>query len=122
MLLIDIAILIFLGPPVWAANVKSIKLCEAEVAPVLISTRGTALEFPVEPEKVLLGSKGSFAIEYIRSDLTISPLSSNSRSNLFVYLQGRRFVLDLISSPSTNHALYFIKDCPEGREKRKSGK
>lgn len=116
MLLLKLTLLLSLVPPIFAANVKTIKLCENDVAQVFISPRGTALEFPVEPEKVLSGAKGSFSIEYVRNDLNISPLSSNARSNLFVYLQGRRFVLDLIVSPSTNFALYFIKDCREDRK------
>lgn len=116
MLLLKLTLLLSLVPPLFAANVKTIKLCESDVAQVYISTRGTALEFPVEPEKVLSGSRGSFSIEYVRNDLNISPLSVNARSNLFVYLQGRRFVLDLVASPSTNYALYFIKDCREDRK------
>jgi hypothetical protein len=70
----------------------------------------------MEPEKVVLGTKNSFSIEYIKSDLTISPNTINSRSNLFVYLQGRRFVFDLITS-SSGVGLYFIKDCDTDRVK-----
>lgn len=107
-----------------ADNVKTIKLCENNVATVFVSTRGTVLEFPTEPEKVVLGTRGSFAIEYIKSDLAISPATLNSRSNLFVYLQGRRFVLDLMTSASGGVSLYFIKDCDTDRVKpeTKSGK
>jgi len=37
-------------------------------------------------------------------------MTLNSKSNLFVYLQGRRFTLDLKTSP-LGITLYFIKDC-----------
>ncbi len=80
------------------------------MASISISPKGTVLDFPSEPEKVILGTKGSFSIEYIRSDLAISPTTMNSKSNLFVYLQGRRFALDL-STTATGVTLYFIKDC-----------
>lgn len=111
-------LLLSLVPQVMAAKaVKTVRLCENNVAEAFISPRGTVLEFPVEPEKVILGTKGSFSIEYVRSDLAVSPLASNARSSLFVYLQGRRFALDLISSPANGATIYFIKDCLEDRVK-----
>ena len=111
-------ILLFLSfAPVVRAEVgKTIKLCENNVATVSISTRGTAPEFPMEPEKVVLGTRSTFGIAYIKNDLTISPATVNARSNLFVYLQGRRFVLDLVPSPA-GAVLYFIKDCETDRIK-----
>lgn len=114
-------ILLFLSfvPVVRAEVGKTIKLCENNVATVSISPRGTALEFPMEPEKVVLGTRSTFGIEYIKNDLTISPATMNSRSNLFVYLQGRRFVLDLVTSPA-GVGLYFIKDCETDRVRPES--
>lgn len=108
--LIEVILALCLSPQIWAQSVKTIKLCEKSVAPISISPKGTVLDFPAEPEKVILGTKSSFSIEYIRSDLAISPTTMNSKSNLFVYLQGRRFALDL-STSSYGSTLYFIKDC-----------
>ncbi len=110
MINIFIKLFLYLSAKALAENVKTIKLCEKSVASVLISQKGTVLDFPAEPEKVILGTKNSFSIEYIRSDLAISPLTVNSKSNLFVYLHGRRFALDL-STSSFGATLYFIKDC-----------
>jgi hypothetical protein len=95
---------------VFAQSVRTIHLCEKSVATIYISPKGTVLDFPSEPEKVVLGTKASFSIEYIRNDLAISPATLNSKSNLFVYLQGRRFALDL-SSKVGGTTLYYIKDC-----------
>jgi hypothetical protein len=103
-----------LVPPLWAAtghDVRTVKLCEKSVAQAFISPKGTVLDFPAEPEKVILGTKGSFFIEYIRNDLAISPATLGAKSNLFVYLQGRRFALDLSASSTNGATLYFIKDC-----------
>ncbi|MFZ4402485.1 MAG: hypothetical protein ACOYOK_00145 [Pseudobdellovibrionaceae bacterium] len=108
--LIQVILALCLSSKVFAENVKTIKLCEKSVATIYISPKGTVLDFPSEPEKVVLGTKNSFSIEYIRSDLAISPTVMGSKSNLFVYLQGRRFVLDLATS-SSGVTLYFIKDC-----------
>lgn len=108
-----------------AETVKTIRLCEKGVAPAVISTRGTVLEFPLEPEKVILGTKGSFSIEYVRSDLAISPLSPTARSNLFVYLSGRRFTLELSTSSANGNTLSLVKDCLEdqrGKPERRHGR
>ena len=110
MIFTKIFLLLYLIPPVFAESVKTIRLCEKRVASIHISPKGSVLDFPAEPEKVVLGTKASFAIEYIRNDLAISPSTLNSKSNLFVYLQGRRFALDLATSANAS-TLYFIKDC-----------
>lgn len=116
MLIKIIFLFLSLVPPVWAAsNVKTVKLCEKSVAQAFISPKGTVLDFPAEPEKVVLGTKNSFFIEYIRNDLAISPSTLGARSNLFVYLQGRRFVLDLVASRTSGVTLYFIKDCVDDK-------
>ena len=120
--LIISAFFLFSSPKIWAENVKTIKLCEKSVASILISQKGTVLDFPAEPEKVILGTKNSFSIEYIRSDLAISPLTLSSKSNLFVYLHGRRFALDL-STSSDGATLYYIKDCDADKVmEKKNGK
>ena len=122
MILIKILLLSLISP-LWADSVKNVRLCEKSVLTAYISSRGTVLDFPAEPEKVVLGTKNTFSIEYIRNDLTISPLSLHSRSNLFVYVQGRRFVLDLNTSQAGGTATYFIRDCLEDRVKvKKNGK
>ena len=110
-MLLNFLLLLSIVPLTWAAeDVKTIRLCENTVAVVLISPKGTVLDFPGDPEKVVLGTKNSFSIEYIRNDLAISPATLNSRANLFTYLQGRRFSLELSTSASAP-TLYFIKDC-----------
>lgn len=121
MILTKIFLLLYLIPPVFAQSVKTIQLCEKSVASIRISPKGTVLDFPAEPEKVVLGTKASFSIEYIRNDLAVSPATLSSKSNLFVYLQGRRFALDLSTSPQAA-TLYFIKDCDSDRVKVKRGK
>lgn len=120
--LISAILALCISPQIWAQSVKTIKLCEKSVASIAISPKGSVLDFPAEPEKVVLGTKGAFAIEYIRNDLAISPATMSSRSNLFTYLQGRRFSLDL-STSAHGSTLYIIKDCDADKVSvKKSGK
>lgn len=105
-----VVISLFITQVGGADPVKTIHLSDETVALVRVSIRGTVLSFPVKPSKVILGRAGSFGIEYVENDLAISPLGSTARSNLFVYLYGRRFAFDLIASLSEGSALILVRD------------
>lgn len=95
-----------------AQSSRVVKVCDNQVVTVPISTKGTVLDFASEPEKVILGTKGSFFIEFVKNDLVLSPKSLPQRSNLFVYLFGKRYVLDLKSDP-LGATVVVVKDCLE---------
>ena len=97
----------------YAGNVKSIRIGENEVATVKISVNGSVLSFPLKPTKVVLGKAGSFAVDYVESDLAVSPLQPNARSNLYVYVYGRRFTFDLVATPDQGIAVIKILDAKE---------
>ncbi len=94
-------------------EVKTIKLRNNTVKKIYLSHRGGVLNFPSKPSKVILGNSSSFAIEYVNSDLVISPLTSNARAHIFVYLGDRRFNLDVIAS-SKGSTVIQVRDALEG--------
>lgn len=102
-----------------ADEAKVVRLSESKVAKVVISTRGTVLSFPAKPTKVILGRSGSFGIEYVENDLAISPLSMSSRSNLFVYVLGRRFAFDLVASSQGGESVIQVRDVIEKPQREK---
>ncbi|MGE3261363.1 MAG: hypothetical protein AB7K68_06260 [Bacteriovoracia bacterium] len=110
----------------FADEVKVVRLDEKTIGKVLISTRGTVLSFPIKPSKVILGRAGTFGIEYVENDLAISPLNIAARSNLFVYLFGRRFSFDLITSTQGGSPVIRVLDAiepkPETSPPPKKGK
>jgi hypothetical protein len=110
----------------FAEEMKVLRLDEKTIGKVLISTRGTVLSFPIKPSKVILGRAGTFGIEYVESDLAISPLNTAARSNLFVYLFGRRFSFDLITSAQGGSPVIRVLDAiepkPEASPPPKKGK
>lgn len=99
----------------FADEVQVIRLDDKSIGKVVISTRGTVLSFPIKPSKVILGRAGTFGIEYVENDLAISPLNTAARSNLFVYLFGRRFSFDLITSPQGGSPVIRVLDAIEPR-------
>lgn len=97
----------------YAKEAKTLRLNESGTATVVVSGRGTVLSFPTKPTKVILGKANSFGVEYVDADLAISPLSPTARSHLFVYMYGRRFSFDLITSMSDGAAVILVRDAKE---------
>ncbi len=77
----------------------------------------TIINFPVKPDNVVLGGKNQFAIEYIKNDLALTALSSTARTNLFVYLFGRRCGFQLITSSASHDNLILVRDPEETKIK-----
>ena len=94
----------------FAGDVRTVRLSDDKVAQIAVSARGTVLSFPVRPTKVILGKKGAFGIEYVESDLAVTPLGSPVRSHLFVYLYGRRFTFDLVGGGEAGAAIILVRD------------
>ena len=75
----------------------------------------------MKPTKVILGSRGLFAIEYVENDVAIAPLTPQARSNLFAYVEGRRFAFDLVPAGAAADEVVLVRDAvdtkPAGRGK-----
>ena len=114
MLAVGLSNIVFMGDYVFAKSSPTdrctVRLSNREVVNVQISAEGTALNFPVKPSDVVFGKTGSFGVKYVANDITVSPLSSAARSNLFVYLEGRQFTFRLSTVMSGGCAKVFIRD------------
>ena len=99
-------------------DARLVRLSDEKMAKIYIAPgRSTILNFPVKPTKSILGNKGSFSIEYIENDLALNALSSAARSNLFVYLQGRRYGFDLITTNQRGDSIVLVRDAFEKQMK-----
>jgi hypothetical protein len=108
-----IPLIIVLSTPVriWAGDARTLRLDDKRVGKVYVSFgKSTVLSFPGKPTKVVLGSKGAFTLEYIDNDLAIAALTLTAQSNLFVYVQGRRFAFDLISRSKNADEIVLVRD------------
>jgi hypothetical protein len=100
-----------ISPVAHAGDARTLKLDDKKVGKIYVSFgKSTVLSFPGKPSKVVLGSKGAFTLEYIDTDLALAALSPNAQSNLFVYVQGRRFAFDLISRSKNADEIVLVRD------------
>jgi hypothetical protein len=97
----------------FAGKVRRLSVSPDGIVEIRVSTKGTTISFPSRPQKVLLGRKNSFGLEYVENDIGISPLSSTSASNLTAYLDGRRYAFKLITSEVNADDLILIRDSLE---------
>ena len=73
--------------------------------------RVTVLNFPASPKEVIPGEAG-FDFKTIRSDLVIKALRPGAKTNLLVYLEGRRCSFHLASGP-VGDEIILIRDPKE---------
>jgi hypothetical protein len=104
-----------------AKNARTVHMTDKRTEAIYIPVGKTAiLSFPTKPTKVILGNQGLFGVEYVEQDLAISPLKMGAHSNLFVYLEGRRFGFDLkASSSDAGDEIILVRDAEEKKLKVK---
>lgn len=105
---------LFINDSEAKTSLRTVKCDEAKMIEVYIRPSfSTIINFPVKPDNVVLGGKNQFGIEYIKNDLALTALASNSRTNLFVYLLGRRCGFQLMASVSQHDNLILVRDPEE---------
>jgi hypothetical protein len=73
--------------------------------------RVTVLSFPTSPKEVVPGEAG-FDFKTIRNDLVIKAMRAGSKTNLVVYLEGRRCAFH-INAGLTGDEILLIRDPKE---------
>lgn len=104
--------------PSIASKARTVYLTDKKMERVSVAPgRSVILNFPSRPSKVIVGNQGLFAIEYVENDLAIAALRSPAHSNLFVYLEGRRFGFDLRTTAGTGDEILLVRDSEDQRIK-----
>ncbi len=67
----------------------------------------TIIQVPDRPTSLVVGDSEAFKIEYLDQAITIKPLRSNAKSNLYIYTDWRRFNVQLVTS-SESAADYIV--------------
>lgn len=104
-------LILMAGPDASAKKARTAYLSDKTMEPVVVGIgRSTILNFPMKPNKVILGNQGQFAVEYVDNDLAIAALRVGARSNLFVYVEGRRFGFDLRTTQGVGDEIVVVRD------------
>jgi len=69
----------------------------------------TIIQVPDRPNSVVVGDQDAFKVEYLEQAITIKPLSSGAKSNLYVYTDWKRFNVELVSGneASADYVVYL---------------
>lgn len=95
----------------FAAQPRTLHMSEGRLESIsVVPGRSTILSFPSKPSKVILGNAGLFAVEYVENDLAIAATRSTASSNLFVYLEGRRYGFHLSTASGRGDDVVFVRD------------
>lgn len=103
-----------LSSPPKRSGVRTIYLDEMDIAVVSVHPDGSVVTFPVKPE-IHVGKKGSFNTAFVENDLIVSGSVPGSKTNLFIYLQGRRVTLKLTYNGVFGDQIIYIRDRPKDR-------
>jgi len=91
-------------------RIRTVELKKDEIVTVNTAlTVATIVQVPDRPLSVVVGDSEAFKVEYLDQAITIKPLSSSARSNLYIYTEYRRFDVALVtgSERSADYVVYL---------------
>jgi hypothetical protein len=104
----------FSGACTRAGQIRRLELSEDHPGTVVLALgRSTAISFTARPEKVVPGSPQAIQINFLGSDLTVTPVSRNP-GNLLVYTKTGRYVI-LFRVGNENSYDDVVKVSPVGK-------
>lgn len=111
-------IAVSLSIPLYAQKARTVFLTDKKMERISVASgRSVIINFPARPSKVIVGNQGLFAVEYVENDLAIAALRSSASSNLFVYLEGRRFGFDLSTTSGQGDEIVLVRDADDRKIK-----
>lgn len=86
-------------------QVKKDQIVLVKTAPTI----ATIIQVPDRPNSVVLGNQGAFQVEYLDTAVTIKPLTSRSKGNLYIYTDYRRYNVELVTGDesASDYIVYF---------------
>ncbi len=75
----------------------------------------TIIQVPDRPNSVVVGDQNAFKVEYLDQAITIKPLSSGARSNLYIYTDWKRFNVELVSGGESVADYVVYLDNPKAK-------
>lgn len=92
-------LLLFLAPFADASRVRTVEVNKDQIVTVRTAIGvATIIQVPDRPTSLIVGDSEAFKIEYLDQAITIKPLKSNAKSNLYIYTDWRRYSVQLVTS------------------------
>lgn len=92
-------LLILFTPFADASRVRTVDVQKDQIVTVKTAIGvATIIQVPDRPTSLVVGDSEAFKIEYLDQAITIKPLRSNAKSNLYIYTDWRRFSVQLVTS------------------------
>ncbi len=91
--------LLFLASHADASRVRTVEVEADQIVTVKTAIGvATIIQVPDRPTSLVAGDSEAFKIEYLDQAITVKPLRSNAKSNLYIYTDWKRFSVQLITS------------------------
>lgn len=98
--IVGIILCLNLSSQSFARTIRTVDASEEKVVPINTAIGySTVLQFNSKPLLAVLGDQDAFKLEYVGNSITLKPLLSHSRSNLFVFTVYEKFYFSLKTVP-----------------------
>lgn len=95
---------------VLASRVKKIEVKNDQIVTVNTAIGvATIIQVPDRPNSVVVGDQEGFRVEYLDQAITIKPLRSGAKSNLYIYTDWKRYNVQLVTGgeSSADYVVYL---------------
>lgn len=109
--LITLVASLYLCSSFCLARVRTVEVHSDQVVTVKTSIGiATIIQVPDRPNSVVVGDQDSFKVEYLDQAITIKPLTSGAKSNLYVYTDWKRYNVELVTGPQpqADYVVYLV--------------
>lgn len=94
-----VIILFLIASKADATRVRTVDVQKDQIVTVKTAIGvATIIQVPDRPTSLVVGDSEAFKIEYLDQAITIKPLRSSAKSNLYIYTDWRRYSVQLVTS------------------------
>lgn len=111
MVCIHFILALLLCGPIWANDrIRAVRVKRDEIVTIKTALNvATIVQVPDAPTSLVVGDSSAFKVEYLDQAITIKPLHSSAKTNLYIYTEYRRFDVSLVTvgEQSADYVVYL---------------
>lgn len=109
--------------PAHAKSSRTVHLSESDLESIYVEPGfSTLIKFDSHPEPGLIGDQDGFKVEYLKNLVSIKPLVSRGKTNLFIFTKEGQFNFQLIASRGKHDNIVYAQASPDKGDFRPSGR